>query len=44
MSLDVKKNRYDGSLGKVQLDFNASSLCFVETDRAPPAAAKFSKG
>ena len=36
MSLDVKKNRYDGVLGKVPLDFNPTSLCFVESDRPPP--------
>ncbi len=36
MSLDVKKNRYDGMLGKVPLDFNPTSLCFVESDRPPP--------
>jgi hypothetical protein len=39
MSLDVKKNRYDGQLGRIPLDFNATSLCFVESDRVAPAPA-----
>jgi hypothetical protein len=30
LMVDVKKNRFDGSLGKVHLDFNPSALCFVE--------------
>lgn len=31
--LDVKKNRYDGTLGKVQLSFSASSSYFNEVKR-----------
>ncbi len=38
MSLDVKKNRYDGQLGRIHLDFNPTSLCFIEKDKPHPPA------
>ena len=31
-SLDIKKNRFDGSLGKVYLQYSPPLHCFVEAD------------
>jgi hypothetical protein len=31
--VDIRKNRYDGQLGKVAVDFNQMTRCFFESDR-----------
>lgn len=38
--LDVRKNRYDGSLGKVHLSFDPESKCFYEQGFPAAAAAQ----
>jgi twinkle protein len=31
--IDIRKNRYDGQLGKIPVDFNQMTRCFYESDR-----------
>ena len=40
--IDVKKNRYDGQLGSVELDFSHLRCCYFEIDK-PKAASPFPK-
>jgi len=40
LRLDIKKNRYDGVLGKLQLGFNRGNNCFYEMSPNQEAAAE----
>ena len=35
MSLDVKKNRYDGTVGSIPLGFNPVIRCFSQVEDTP---------
>ena len=43
MSLDIKKNRYDGVVGRIELDFNPVNLCYFERNSSAAPSSNGSK-